>query len=325
MKKTAITLLLMLMTFLSLPAKGLKMSHYLFVYFINNTPEEEQVRYAVSDDGVNFTPLYNGQPVIKSDSISIAGGVRDPHLLRGNDGWFYMTLTDMDMSLGNWTCRGIIMMRSRDLINWEHHTIHFPERYKGKPYAETNAVWAPQTIFDPAANKYMVYFSLHSEKDGPFPKAVVYYAYANSDFSDLEGDPQPLFTYRYPTIDTDIVQDDNGLYHLFFNTWGGPDGLQRRQFEFRDLHNQQSWTLVEGHQQPTKLHSEGSSCYQLFDGSWILSYDCFKDNVYQFSRTTDFRNYELIHETKTKGDFTPRHGSIIQITKKEYCKLLRHH
>ena len=297
---------------------GMKMTHYLFAYFINNTTEGQQVCYAVSDDGVNFTPLNEGRPVIASDTIACSGGVRDPHLLRGDDGWFYQVLTDMDMSLGKWTNRGIILLRSRDLIHWEHHAVHFPARYPGKPYAKANAVWAPQTIYDPSAKKLMVYFSLHSEKDGPFPKDAVYYAYANADFSDLEGDPQPLFTYSYPTIDTDIVQDEQGLYHLFFNTWGGPDGLQRRQYTFRDLHDQSSWTLLPGHMQPNRLSSEGSTAYPLIGGGWMLSYDCFKDGVYQFCRTDDWQHFTLVHETKTEGVFTPRHGSIIPITDEEY-------
>ena len=300
-----------------------KMTRYLFAYFNNNTTEGQQVCYAVSNDGVNFTPLNDGLPVIASDTISRSGGVRDPHILRGNDGWFYQVLTDMDMSLGKWTCQGIVMLRSRDLVHWQHHTVHFPERYSGTKFAKTNAVWAPQTIYDPSAGKLMVYFSLHSEKEGPFPQDAVYYAYANADFSNLEGEPQPLFTYPHPTIDTDIVKDQAGLYHLFFNTWGGPDGLQRRQYEFRDLHNQQAWTLVPGHQQPTSLNSEGSTAYQLADGTWMLSYDCFKDGVYQFCRTRDFRHYELVHETKTEGNFTPRHGSILQISEQEYQHLLK--
>ena len=300
-----------------------KMTRYLFAYFNNNTTEGQQVCYAVSNDGVNFTPLNDGLPVIASDTISRSGGVRDPHILRGNDGWFYQVLTDMDMSLGKWTCQGIVMLRSRDLVHWQHHTVHFPERYSGTKFAKTNAVWAPQTIYDPSAGKLMVYFSLHSEKEGPFPQDAVYYAYANADFSNLEGEPQPLFTYPHPTIDTDIVKDQTGLYHLFFNTWGGPDGLQRRQYEFRDLHNQQAWTLVPGHQQPTSLNSEGSTAYQLADGTWMLSYDCFKDGVYQFCRTRDFRHYELVHETKTEGNFTPRHGSILQISEQEYQHLLK--
>lgn len=298
------------------------MAHYLFAYFTDNTTAGQQVCYAVSDDGINFRPLNGGRPVIGADSIALSGGVRDPHLLRTDDGWFLQVLTDMDMSKGKWTNRGIVLMRSRDLISWEHHTVHFPERYKDKPYAEVNAVWAPQTIYDPSAGKYMVYFSLHSEKGGPFQQDAVYYAYANADFSNLEDDPQPLFTYPHPTIDTDIVQDETGTYHLFFNTWGGPEGLQRRQFTFTNLHNQASWTLLPGHMQPNTMASEGSTAYQLIGGGWMLGYDCYKDGVYQFCSTSDWQQFDLVHETKTEGIFTPRHGSILQITDEEYHQLI---
>ena len=314
---------LFLMLSLSSYSQG---EHYLFSYFLNNTTEGQQICYAVSDNGIDFVPLNSGKPVIGSDTISVSGGVRDPHLLRADDGWIYQVATDMDMSKGKWTCRGIVMMRSKDLIHWEHHTVHFPERYKGKPYAEADAVWAPQTIYDPEAGKYMVYFSLHSEEDGPYPKDAVYYAYANEDFSDLEGDPHPLFVYPDPTIDTDIVRDGHGLYHLFFNTWGGPKGLLRRQYVFTDLHQPDTWTLLDDDMQPSlpgkdRIKSEGSTAYQLANGGWILSYDCYADGVYHFCKTDDLRHFELVKETPMTGVFTPRHGSVLQITDAEYKRI----
>ena len=299
-------------------------SHYLFAYFNSDSTKGQQVCYAVSDDGINFTPINGGEPVIASDTISISGGVRDPHLLRADNGWFYQVLTDMDMAKGKWSNRGIILLRSKDLINWEHHRVHFPTRFENKPFAQANAVWAPQTIYDSTAGKYMVYFSLHSEKDGPYPKDAVYYAYATPGFDDLEGEPSPLFSYPNPTIDTDIVRDDDGKYHLFFNTWGGKDGLQRRQYIFDDLHDQSSWQLVPGHMQPTSLASEGSTAYRLKDGSWILSYDCFRDKVYQFCKSDNLVDFTLVNEIATEGNFTPKHGSIIRISHDEYLKLMRH-
>ena len=38
-----------------------EMVSYLFTYFTGNAPEEEQICYALSDDGYNFTPLNDGQ------------------------------------------------------------------------------------------------------------------------------------------------------------------------------------------------------------------------------------------------------------------------
>lgn len=296
------------------------MTHYLFAYFTSDKSGDENVQYAVSTDGLNYQPLNGGRPVILGDTTALSGGLRDPHLMRGGDGWFHLVATDMQMSQGKFSNRGIVMMRSHDLIHWEHHTVHFPKRYAGKDPAKANAVWAPQTLYDPTVGKYMVYFSLHSEKNGPYPQDMMYYAYANDDFSDLEGDPQRLFDYPYPTIDTDIVQDGEGHYHLFFNTWGGPDGLGIHQFVLDDLHRPDTWRELPGKMQPNGATAEGVSVYPLADGTWMMMYDCFKAGHYEFCRSSDLTHFELVKETT---DFQPRHGSVVRITEDEYRRLVQ--
>lgn len=295
--------------------------YYLFVYFTGNATEQQQICYAISNNGLDFTPINEGNPVISSDTIAITKGVRDPHLLRGDEGWFYLVATDMDWTKGKWSNRGIIIMRSRNLIDWEHHAIDFHQRFASEDAAKANAVWAPQTIWDESVQKYMIYFSLHSEEGGPYPKDAVYYTYANKDFSDVECSPKLLFSYPYPTIDTDIVQDESGTYHLFFNTWGGPEGLSRRQYIFTDIHDQKTWKLLEGRMQPNDISSEGSCAYPLAEGGWILVYDCFKAGFCQFCKSDDLINFELIKSTATSGTFTPRHGTVIRISQEEYEEL----
>ncbi|MBR0361319.1 MAG: alpha-N-arabinofuranosidase, partial [Paraprevotella sp.] len=102
---------------------------YLFTYFTGNAPQEEQICYAISYDGYNYTPLNDGNPIISSDTISLKKGVRDPHILRGPDGYFYMVVTDMRSWEGWSSNRGMVLMRSKDMVTWEHHTVHFPEKY----------------------------------------------------------------------------------------------------------------------------------------------------------------------------------------------------
>ena len=68
-------------------------SAYLFVYFTGNRMSEEAIRMAVSPDGYNYYALNGNQPVIDSREISSTGGVRDPHILRCEDGkTFYGTV-----------------------------------------------------------------------------------------------------------------------------------------------------------------------------------------------------------------------------------------
>lgn len=319
-KKTLLRRALLAILMLATAASAGARNKYLFVYFTGNSPEQEQIMYAVSDDGFNYQPLNGGKPVVASDSIALTGCVRDPHILRTQAGDYLMVATDMRSSLGWTSNRGIVLMRSRDLIHWEHHTVNFPQKYAGTNLANVTRVWAPQTIYDEKAGKYMVYFSLLTN-DGTIPYDRVYWAYANEDFSDLEGEPQVLFDFHAPAIDTDIVQDRSGEYHLFFKTEqeGAHKGI--RQYVFRDLHAPGTWTLLDGFCEQTKDNVEGAGVFPLIDGGWCLMYDCYTAGHYQFTRTDDLRSFRWVADTKTSGAFTPRHGTVIQITPKEYKQL----
>ena len=314
MRKWGIALVMMWVTAMSTEAKENYVA-YLFTYFTGNAIEQEQICYALSNDGWNYTPLNEGRPILSSDTIALKKAVRDPHILRGNDGWFYQVVTDMASSQGWSSNRGMVLMRSRDLIKWEHHTIHFPERYKGSMFEHVTRVWAPQTIFDKEAGKYMVYFSILTD-DGSCPYDKVFYAYANDNFSNLEGEPQVLFDVKNASIDTDIVCDDEGTYHVFFKTEGQRQkGI--RQFVTKSLHNSDQWTLLDGFCQDTREAVEGSGVFRLFDGTWVLMYDCYMNGHYQFCKSSDLKSFQAVQNTKTHGKFTPRHGTVIAITQKE--------
>ena len=108
-----------------------KYTTYLFAFFSNNSPDGEQVRFALSDDGFNYTSLNDGRPVVASDTIAIKKSVRDPHILRAEDGkTFYMVLTDMRSDEGWQSNDGLILMKSTDLIHWQHTAIDFPTRFQ---------------------------------------------------------------------------------------------------------------------------------------------------------------------------------------------------
>lgn len=68
------------------------MAAYLMVYFKDDT---HSLYMALSPDGYSFTDVNNGQPVIAGDSIALQRGIRDPHIMRGPDGAFYLAMTDL--------------------------------------------------------------------------------------------------------------------------------------------------------------------------------------------------------------------------------------
>lgn len=293
---------------------------YLFAYFVGNGPGQEQIHFAISEDGLNFKALNNNRPIIRSEDISTSGGVRDPHILRGADGkTFYMVVTDLHVPTMGWSNHAMVLMKSSDLIHWESTVVNIPETYP-EEFGQVRRVWAPQTIYDPEVDKYMVYFSMQEGSDPD----IIYYAYANEDFTGFTAPPRQLY---YPPadsntracIDGDIIYKD-GKYHLFYKAEDGDPGIKLaisdRLTEGYELY---SHRRMDRSRDPV----EGSAIYKLHDSDeWIMMYDVYTRGRYQFTRSTDLLNFEII-DHKVSMDFRPRHGSVMSITAEEMLRLIR--
>ena len=289
-------------------------SAYLFAYFTGNRIDQEAVHYAISADGYNYLALNNNKPVLNSSEISSTGGVRDPHILRGEDGnTFYMVLTDMVSAKGWSSNRAMVLLKSTDLINWQSSVVNIQKKYPNQE--NLLRVWAPQTIFDKEAGKYMIYWSMmHS--GGP---DIIYYAYANEEFSDIEGEPKQLFFPKNgrSCIDGDIIYKD-GVYHMFYKTEGHGNGIKHAST--KSLSSGQ-WTESDDYKQQTRDAVEGSSVFRhLADNKYILMYDVYMKGSYQFTESSDLENFNIIDEAISMN-FHPRHGSIIPITRAELKSL----
>ena len=298
-------------------------AHYLFTFFPSNT--DENIYYAVSDNGYDYTVINKNKPVITAKDITIMGGLRDPHILRGEDGRFYMVATDMRSELGWSSNRGMVLMRSDDLVNWKTSTVHFPTRYAGTYFANVTRVWAPETIYDPVAKKYMVYFSILTN-DGVVSYDKVFYAYANEDFTDLEGEPTYFYDRGGATIDMDIVYNENdSLYHAFYKNEGAGGICEVTASTLTAPEGQEGsqWSAPSGTLQQTTEAVEGAGIFRLINSDdWILMYDCYMNGHYQFCSSPDLFTFTFRKNTTTQGAFTPRHGTVIPITEEEYQTLL---
>lgn len=285
---------------------------YLFAYFIGNTADtHENIFFALSSDGYNYKALNSGNYIIKSDTISKMNGVRDPHIMRGPDGNYYMVVTDMRSSLGWETNHGIVLMKSKDLINWTHSIVDIKDKYS--QFNTITRAWAPQTFYDAAKGKYMIYFSMKSP--GGYDK--IYYAYANATFTDLEAAPQLLFDNGYSTIDGDIIYND-GKYNLFFKT----ENAAEKGYKKAVSDNLTSgYVLIDKYLDQTTDNVEGACVYRLNNQEkYILMYDVYSRGRYEFTESDDLADFKLV----TKGismDFAPRHGTSMGITKEEAERL----
>jgi hypothetical protein len=144
---------------------------------------------------------------------------------------------------------------------------------------------------------------------------------ANKDFTDIEGEPKPLFLpeNKKSCIDGDIIYKD-GLYHLFYKTEGNGNGIKKATTS--SLTSGQ-WTESDDYKQQTKDPVEGSGIFPLVGSDkYILMYDVYTKGKYQFTESSDLEHFKVIDHAISM-DFHPRHGTVIPITPKELKRLFK--
>lgn len=285
---------------------------YLFVHFIGNAPEQERIHFAAGKDGYRFTELNGGEPVIIQKKGKQC--VRDPYILRGEDGFFYIIGTDMKSDEGWTSNHALVTWRSEDLVTWTDETI-LDIRDFGGEFEHTNRAWAPQAIFDSDKGQYMVYWANSTEEDDV---AAMYYAYT-SDFKTMT---RPALLYRregIQTIDGDIVYNEkNGKYYMYFKH----DEDQTIAYVTADKPNgPYSGEAVVVSLAPSGV--EGSTMYNIAGtDTWVMIMDEYGKNRFFMQQTTDFENFTKVKRSSFCLGENPRHGSILKITDSEYETLL---
>lgn len=325
MKRTFLLMMLLGLMLTSGTAKttDTPFAGYLFAYFEGSGDQNlmEQLRFAVSEDAQNWYALNGNRPIIASDSISESGGIRDPHILRGEDGCYYIVATDMhtyDPKQGWGANPGIVLLKSKDLVNWTHAKINLAKDWS-KNFGDAYWVWAPQTIYDRKARKYMIYFTLQRNDRKTL---ITYYAYANKDFTAFESEPKVLFSAKYGSIDADIIEKD-GVFHLFYkgntkdeNGREIKNGIQQATSKKLTGPYKEDFEYLDAYA-GTRTHVEGSGVFQLNNSEdWILMYDLYSSGRYEFQRSKDLKTFTKEPESFRK-DFFPRHGTVMSVTADE--------
>jgi hypothetical protein len=315
------------------------MAAYLFVFFNDST---HSLFMATSHDGYTFTPVNKGIPVIAGDTIADQKGIRDPHIFRGPDGAFCLSMTDLhlfgmkkgfrtthwerdDKEYGWGNNRGLVLMKSFDLIHWtrniEHVEADFPELGK------VGCVWAPETTFDPVAQKLMVYFTMRLGNG----QTKLYYAYTDDDYTHFTSTPQLLFNYpktNIQVLDADIVPIPGGHYCMTYVAQEKPGGIK---IAFSDsIHSGYKTDSTWADQEPGACEAP-NVWKRNGQNKWVLMYDIFSINPHNFGflETADFKTFTNLGHfnegvMKLVNFVSPKHGSIIQITKEEASRLEKH-
>lgn len=150
---------------------------YLMAHFTGESANGEQIYLARSDDGLHWTDLNNGSPVL----VSTVGtrGVRDPVLVRSPAGdRYWLIATDLRIASGtswddaaNRGSTSIVVWESGDLVNWSSPRLL---NVAGGIPGAGNA-WAPEAIHDPATGDYVLYWATNSTVNG-IKKHRIWYA-----------------------------------------------------------------------------------------------------------------------------------------------------
>lgn len=317
---------------------------YIFAYFEGTGQRDlqEQLRFAVSENATDWKSLNNNMPIVSADTVSLSGGVRDPHILRGENNDFLIVMTDMMTVKNGWARNtGIVLMQSQNLIDWKHSTVDLARDYPDK-FGNVQWVWAPQTIWDPEENAYLVYFTVKfqgTDIDVENPEKSIldlYAAHVNPHFSGFTEEPYLMLQLKYGAIDEDIVYNtEDGLYHMFFkgNTKDSEgkefiNGIKQAVAPSLKGPWQEDYRYLDAY--AGKASVEGSGVFRLnppdekrLGYKWCLMYDMYRDHRYEYQLSND-----LFHFTDPKEftkDFNPRHGTVMGITNNELRRLRNHY
>jgi hypothetical protein len=288
---------------------------YLFSYFTRNG--EDGVHLAYSHDGVTWSALNGGKPIITPAIVGSGQGwqewnttaalMRDPSILRGPDGVFHLVWTVA------WNDHAIGVAHSRDLIHWSAQ-----ERIPVMDHEPTalNA-WAPDLFYDSATRRFVIVWA--TAIPGRFPATDslaqmtargradhrLYYV-TTKDFRTYTR-AALLYDGGFCAIDGTIARRGDTYYLVMKDETFYPPARNLR------VASSEHATGPYGPASPsfTKKDTEGPSVLHSGDW-WYVYFDEYTRGRYDAVRTKDFVHWESITDSlKTPRGI--RHGSAFVV------------
>lgn len=294
---------------------------YLLSHFTTESlPQGEQVYFAVSKDGLNWTDLNNKKPILVSNLGQ--KGVRDPFITKSKiDNKFYIIATDLCIGKGTtWSdsvktgSKDMVIWCSNDLINWSE-----PWTYS-VPLDNIGCVWAPEAIYDIKRECYLVFWASMTYFKDNEPKQIIY----QSQTKDFKTFTKPEIYIERPghIIDTTIIEE-NGTYYRF-----SKDETDKKCIKVdygTDLLG--IFTPIQSKSLDDVYGVEGPTSYLLPDNkTYCLLADRFLEHKgYLPILTTDIKSGNFTPMSDGQYNMGPsikRHGSVLSISLEDYEKIV---
>ncbi|WP_228011356.1 glycoside hydrolase family 43 protein [Nonomuraea phyllanthi] len=282
-------------------------SAYVFAYF-TETPNGNGADYglhlAVSQDGLNWTPLNQNNPVVTPTAGTL--GLRDPFILRKQDGTFVILATDL-----NGTDFG---QNNQYLHVWESTDLRSFTGYRRIRMHNMNThTWAPTAFWDASRGQYGIVYSANNGTD-------VFMVNYTSDFRTVSAG-QVYFSPGFPVLDGDVVVDGSTFYLYYKNLSNGLLYGARSSTGAPNTYTTYTSGLRQGSgmEAPMLVRNNAGTGWWL----WGDSYSPVNNDYYAWSSSkVGGDSWTVMNQRAYTPPLNAKHGSIAGITASEYNGLV---
>jgi len=282
-------------------------SAYVMCYFTESTSlglgTDYGLHLAVSTDSLNWTPLNQNDPVVTPTAGAL--GLRDPFLMRKQDGTFVVIATDLKGTDWSYNSQYIHVWDSADLRTFTGYR-------RLKLHDMTTHSWAPEAFWDAGRGQYAVIYS--SVNSSGHNVIMVNYT---SDFVTASA-PQVFFDPGYDVIDGDMAVGVNGYNYLFYKKDQTLVSARSTSLNPGSFTEYSAGVAHGGTEAPTVFKSLTSS-------TWYLWGDTYTPNgVFYAWQSSDLASgtWTALDQKTYTQPVNSKHCGIATITTTEYNNLL---
>ncbi|MEU5276298.1 glycoside hydrolase family 43 protein [Streptomyces asoensis] len=292
---------------LGAPAAHAADSAYVMSYFTETTSlgagSDYGLHLAVSTDGLQWTPLNQNNPVVTPTEGAL--GLRDPFILRKQDGTFVVLATDLKGTDWSYVSQYVHVWNSTDLRT-------FTGYHRLKLHDMNTHCWAPEAFWDAGRGQYAL---IYSAVNGSGHNVIM--VNYTTDFVTASA-PQVFFDPGYDVIDGDMAVGVNGVNYLYFKKDQTLVGARSSTLDPGSFTVFSTGVAHGGTEAPTLVKS-------LTSGTWWLWGDTYTPNgVFYAWQSTDLSKgtWTALDQRTYTQPVNSKHCGITTITGTQYGNLV---
>ncbi|WEO99578.1 glycoside hydrolase family 43 protein [Streptomyces sp. FXJ1.172] len=281
-------------------------SAYAMAYFTespNGTGTDYGLHLAVSRDSLNWMPLNQNNPVVTPTEGAL--GLRDPFILRKQDGTFVVLATDLKGTDWSYVSQYVHVWNSTDL-----HT--FTGYHRLKVHDMNTHAWAPEAFWDAGRGRYaLIYCAVNGSGHN-----VIMVNYT-TDFVTVSA-PQVFFDPGYDVIDGDMAVGVNGVNYLYFKKDQKLVGARSTSLDPGSFTEFSTPVAHGGTEAPTLVKSQNADTFFLWGDTYT------PNGVFYAWQTADMSSgtWTALDQKTYTQPVNSKHCGITPLSSTEYDRLV---